>query len=314
MEDALERQRYHRQNIQSRRRKRNVRENGAILRKIFRQVVLSALILIIIGVIKNINTPATNYILNGVKGALTQNIEIGSIYKSIDGFLGKLTKDKASEKSDVPTNGVSESENSDILPMDDTEGGGSIDYSSYYLEQQTQQIQSVVQNSNSTGSSPETAGIADRGTPVVKNNTVQTVTNQSTSKQNNSFIVPVKGILSSAFGSRTSPTSKSKEYHKGIDVAADMSTSIKAALDGEVIESGLLGTFGYCIKIKHANGMTTLYAHCSKLIAKKGQKVKKGDIIAKVGSTGASTGPHLHFEVWKNGTPVNPLNYIKVPS
>lgn len=87
-------------------------------------------------------------------------------------------------------------------------------------------------------------------------------------------------------------------------------SSIKAADGGTVIYSGYYGSYGYLIEIDHGGGFTTRYAHCSELLVSKGEKVYQGQVIAKVGSTGYSTGPHLHFEVRKYGTTLNPSNWI----
>jgi len=127
------------------------------------------------------------------------------------------------------------------------------------------------------------------------------------------FILPVNGTISSAFGERNHPLKNSAEFHKGIDIDAKDNDVIKAALDGKVIEVGADRTYGNYIKISHKNNMSTVYAHCSKIIAEDGQDVKQGEVIAEVGNTGLSVGSHLHFEIWKDGEPVNPLNYIDIP-
>ncbi len=99
--------------------------------------------------------------------------------------------------------------------------------------------------------------------------------------------------------------------HKGVDIATTKGTPIYAVKSGTVISSGWnSGGYGYLVKINHGNGIVTAYAHCSELYVKVGQEVKQGQTIAAVGSTGYSTGPHLHFEVIKNGTHVNPVEYI----
>lgn len=121
---------------------------------------------------------------------------------------------------------------------------------------------------------------------------------------------PANGIISSPFGYRADPFNSSEKRHQGIDIAAQYGENIKASASGKVILSAYNGNYGNCIIINHNNGITTLYAHASSLIAKEGQTVKKGDIIAKVGSTGRSTGPHLHFEVRINGTPEDPVKYL----
>lgn len=118
---------------------------------------------------------------------------------------------------------------------------------------------------------------------------------------------PLSGIITSRFGSRESIRSTP---HRGMDIAASYGSPIKAAAGGTVTMSGWNGSYGYCIKISHGNGVETLYGHCSSLIAKVGQTVSQGQVIAKVGSTGNSTGNHLHFEVRVNGVLYNPQNYV----
>ncbi len=119
-----------------------------------------------------------------------------------------------------------------------------------------------------------------------------------------SFIRPTYGSLSSRYGTRWN------RQHQGIDIAASTGTNIVAADDGVVEFSGWEGGYGNLVKLSHGNGYTTYYGHCSKLLVKKGQVVEKGQLIAKVGSTGRSTGPHLHFEVRLNNVPQNPLQFI----
>lgn len=124
--------------------------------------------------------------------------------------------------------------------------------------------------------------------------------------------LPSSKRITSPFGTRIHPIFKTKKTHHGIDIGAKMGSSILAAKNGKVIIAGWQGGYGNVIIIDHGGGITSVYAHCSKLIAKVGQNVKMGEVIAKVGSTGYSTGPHLHFEVRKNGTVVNPLNYTSM--
>ena len=118
---------------------------------------------------------------------------------------------------------------------------------------------------------------------------------------------PVSGIITSRFGNRESIRSYG---HTGLDIAAPAGTSIKAAADGTVTFSGYSGGYGYVVKMSHGNGIETYYGHCSALYVSAGEKVEAGDTIAAVGSTGNSTGNHLHFEVRVNGNEVNPQNYL----
>ena len=123
-----------------------------------------------------------------------------------------------------------------------------------------------------------------------------------------SLINPVSGIITSRYGSNDSVRDHS---HSGLDIAAPYGTPIKAAASGTVTYSGNAGDgFGNYVIISHGNGVTTVYAHCSQLLVSAGQTVSQGDIIAKVGSTGNSTGNHLHLEVRKNGVNYNPQNYV----
>ncbi|MBN2719611.1 MAG: M23 family metallopeptidase [Proteobacteria bacterium] len=123
-------------------------------------------------------------------------------------------------------------------------------------------------------------------------------------------IWPVKGWLTSSFGYRTSPFTGRREMHKGIDVATRTGTPIIAPADGIVVFSGREGGYGNMLLIDHGYGIMTRYGHCASLEVKKGDKVKRGDVVAKVGNTGRSTGPHLHYEVAVNGVAVNPMRYI----
>ena len=123
-------------------------------------------------------------------------------------------------------------------------------------------------------------------------------------------IWPVKGWLTSTFGYRSSPFTGRRELHKGLDIATRSGTPIIAPADGLVVFAGREGGFGNMIVVDHGYGITTRYGHCSSLEAKLGQKVKRGDVIARIGSTGRSTGPHVHYEVAVNGVSVNPSRYI----
>jgi murein DD-endopeptidase MepM/ murein hydrolase activator NlpD len=117
--------------------------------------------------------------------------------------------------------------------------------------------------------------------------------------------------VTSNYGTRIHPITKTQKFHKGLDIGAAQGTDVLAAADGTVLIAGWnSGGYGYYVTINHGGGLVTLYAHNSKLLVSSGQQVKKGQVIAKVGSTGNSTGPHIHFEVLKNGSVVNPYNYL----
>lgn len=121
---------------------------------------------------------------------------------------------------------------------------------------------------------------------------------------------PSSGTITSAFGWRIHPIYGYKKLHTGMDIGASSGSAIVAANDGTVLSSGWNGGYGKCVIVDHGGGVTTLYAHCSSLKVSAGQKVSRGQTIALVGSTGNSTGPHLHFEVRINGEYVNPYPYV----
>ena len=121
---------------------------------------------------------------------------------------------------------------------------------------------------------------------------------------------PVRGWLSSSFGKRVSPFTGHLTLHKGIDIATRRNTPIIAPASGVVSYKGYDNGLGRIIKINHGHGIQTLYGHLAKADVRVGQEVKRGDVIAFVGNTGMSTGPHLHYTVFANGIPVNPLRYI----
>jgi murein DD-endopeptidase MepM/ murein hydrolase activator NlpD len=122
--------------------------------------------------------------------------------------------------------------------------------------------------------------------------------------------LPGYKTISSAYGNRIHPIKKTTLFHSGIDIPAPTGSNIIAAKAGTVLIARVEGGYGNTVVIDHGGGITTLYGHCSKLLVKAGQKVDAGSTIAKVGSTGVSTGPHLHFEIRKNGSPVNPSGYV----
>ena len=123
-------------------------------------------------------------------------------------------------------------------------------------------------------------------------------------------IRPTDGWISSTFGYRKSPFTGRREFHKGLDIATREGTPILAAADGVITFAGTKGLMGKLIVIDHGYGMVTRYAHIHKMLKKRGDAVKKGDVIALVGNTGRSTGSHLHYEVHLDGIAVNPAKYI----
>lgn len=127
-------------------------------------------------------------------------------------------------------------------------------------------------------------------------------------KQTGMLQRPVPGSVSSSFGMRRHPILGYSRMHKGMDFRAGYGTPIVAATDGRIVGAGWAGGYGKQVRINHAGGLTTTYSHMSRIIAEPGEMVRQGQLIGYVGSTGLSTGPHLHYELYSNGVPINPVN------
>ena len=119
-------------------------------------------------------------------------------------------------------------------------------------------------------------------------------------------VMPVDGPVTSDYGNRIHPITGLESFHSGRDISADEGTEIRAVFDGTVIATGVGELSGNYVKIDHGSGLVALYCHCSEVCCAEGDEIRKGDIIAAVGETGAATGPHLHFEVRRDGELIDP--------
>lgn len=123
-------------------------------------------------------------------------------------------------------------------------------------------------------------------------------------------IWPTDGWVTSGFGYRRSPFTDRREFHKGLDIAGPAGTPIYATAKGQVIAAGRDGAYGLTVNIDHGSGIVTGYAHLHSIVVKEGQNISRGELVGYMGSTGRTTGPHLHYEVRLNGIPVDPMRYI----
>lgn len=123
-------------------------------------------------------------------------------------------------------------------------------------------------------------------------------------------IVPAAGVLTAGFGARPDPFTNRPEFHTGIDISTPAGNRVVAPASGTIVRVGWDKGFGRFVEIAHGYGVTTLFGHLQAARVAEGQRVRRGDVVALVGSTGRSTGPHLHYEVHAEGRPVNPLNYV----
>ena len=124
-------------------------------------------------------------------------------------------------------------------------------------------------------------------------------------------IWPLRGRITAGFGQRLDPFSGEGAFHSGVDICAPFGTRVEAGGDGIVLHAGWDSGYGNEIIVDHGYSMTTKYGHLSKIFVVVGQEVKRGEVIGAVGMTGKTTGPHLHYEVMVNNTPVNPMRYLR---
>lgn len=122
---------------------------------------------------------------------------------------------------------------------------------------------------------------------------------------------PVSGRITSSYGRREHPRSGEEQFHSGTDIASEPGTPVRATADGIVSFAGWSGGSGNLVVLEHGLGFSTCYAHNKIISVRQGQKVKRGDVISNIGSTGNSTGPHVHYEVWLEGKPVDPAKYMQ---
>lgn len=193
----------------------------------------------------------------------------------------------------------------DLDSLSEAELLKSIEYSEKRLLRQESKFK-ISQNSWPDFSLEEVHTINKRDN-VLKNKEGQTQYFKSV----HSFSNPVeKGYISSSYGTRRDPFNGYKRHHNGIDIAAKKGSSIHAISSGFVTFTGQKGDFGKIIEIHHSNSLKSRYAHLDEITVRKGEVVRKGQVIAKMGQTGRATGPHLHLEVWEGEKPVNPTKYI----
>ncbi len=266
---------------------KNEKVKISLFKKMLIQIAICIIIYVIFYVIKNSNYIFSDEVLNKTKEFLSYDINFGHIQNSISSFINE-NKDKYSFLSIFETK--EDNENSE----------------------------NTVENSNQnqTESVNTVGGIGGAdGNEVTEEKQEDKKTKKSQSeldieyiKENFEFMMPVKGTVTSRYGKREA-TEVVSANHSGIDIGADQGTPIYAAIDGTVTVASSEGEYGKHIDIENSDVLTR-YAHCSKLLVKKGQKVKKGDKIALVGSTGNSTGPHLHFEIRRDNRTINPESIL----
>lgn len=258
----------------------------------FLQIAICLVIYFIFYLIQNSNYIFSEEVLEKTRQILSYDIDIAGMYEQTMQFISKqmeeLTINESREEntiqSQTDTNTVTQNEEANENLLQESNGVGGAELENVVMEE-----------------------------PIALNDTAQEQipeTDEQYLKNNFSFIKPIEGVVSSEFGQRESSNPIVSTNHTGIDIAANTGTVVKAAMEGTVTISSTVGDYGYHIKITN-NDVSTLYAHCSKLYVKEGDTISQGQEIAEVGSTGKSTGPHLHFEIMRGSTYINPRSILE---
>lgn len=265
-------------------------KNYGLFKKMILQIAICLLIYFIFYLIQNSNYVFSEDVINKAKEILSYDIDIqGMCGQILDGFNDWSKGLIPSSLEENLTNTVEEN-NAENIIEENAMGGA--------------ELENVVMENITTEETVAEVTSEEQIEEIVQ-------TDDEYIKSNFSFIKPVEGIVSSEFGVREVNNPIVSKNHAGIDIAANTGTVIRAAMEGTVTISSTIGEYGYHIKITNQD-VSTLYAHCSKLYVNVGDYVAQGQEIAEVGSTGNSTGPHLHFEIMRGTTYINPRNILEL--
>lgn len=295
---------YARRNNDSYTNTARVRVNGKekkdvkVFKKLFIQIIICLFIYGVFYLIKNSDYIFSEDFVNKAKEVLSYDTNFGELYNNAkNAVIGFFNKD---EQADTLQENTEEQNNKQ-----------SVEVENKAEEQNGEKIENQnVGNEENVNTAQEGIGGAtekQEAQPVLseEEQEIQTIKNTA------SFIKPIEGTISSKFGLRNPTTATVPKNHTGTDIAANTGTKIKAATDGEVVLASSEGDYGNHLKIQIGQ-VSIIYAHCNKLYVKQGDKITQGQEIAEVGSTGNSTGPHLHFEIRLNEKPVDPQKILQL--
>lgn len=260
------------------------KKDFCLLKKMILQIIICLVIYFIYYLIQNSNYIFSEDVINKTKQILSYDVDLQSIYIKVTNTINNWSKGEQIQENNITSNEVNNETNNENSIEEKGIGGAEIENPITEISEGEEQNEPKEQNE------------------------IQ-LTDEEYVKQNVSFIKPVEGIVSSEFGERDVNNPIVSKNHTGIDIAANTGTKIKASMAGTVTISSTTGDYGYHIQITNGE-ISTLYAHCSKLYVKQGETIEQGQEIAEVGTTGKSTGPHLHFEIKKGDTYINPREII----
>lgn len=321
MENAIVRQRYARRPVVARRRKRVSQVRRVSMRQIIgRQTVICLILLVMIAIVKNINITITDFITDQVKYVLSYNTELENVFSYVDKLASDIKNSviktsiddtgdtEAMQKDTVEAMQKDTAAESDSLRSDEDAVTGTVSKASAQNSENSKKI-TITDNSTIENRTIE----ANKTTEGKSETAVLSANSETMTSEAYDMLVPVDGLLITFFGEIPESITGNVKIHKGVDISVKDDGNVKAALDGVVKATGSSPQYGAYIEILHSNSMSAIYANCSTLHASEGDHIKRGDIIASIGNTGTAAGSHLHFEVWVDGTAVDPLEYINIP-
>ena len=281
----------------------NNKKDYKLFRKMILQIIICLLIYFIFYLITTTNYAFSDQVIERTNSILNYDINLQEIYNNCQNYIQSIINNEEKNSENNENHGNTEIINNSINQtiIENIDTNNTIHN---VVNEEKNEIQNSIDDENK---SDENAEIKDE---KVSKEKTQMEKDAETVKKLCSFKKPLNGTVTSEFGEREVTSKVMSADHKGIDIAAKTGTNIKSAISGTVTVAEQNSEYGKFVKITNGDVMT-VYAHCNKLKVKKGDKVKIGQTIAQVGSTGNSTGPHLHFEIRLSGRFINPRYVIK---
>lgn len=320
MEETIRRTSQRRNTVNHHRKTRPV-YNYKLLRRIITQLIICIGLILAILVIKNLNTPLSRQVDQDMSNYLKNSTDYSGVYKyivkTVSGLISNLQNvisqpNKEKNQTNLnKDNSLKKQQSTNPNPNTaNTPNQKSADQANTASSQEGSKSSSIETDQDYEKNTEEEAytsqGIKIHALSPASSSISSVDVDAKNIKANISLSAPVKGSVSSGFGIRINPITNKQEFHPGLDIKAVQGTAIRAAMSGIVLEARKSNTFGNFIRIKSGRDVISVYAHCSKLLVKAGQKVKRGQKIGEVGNTGMSSGAHLHFETTKGGRYVDP--------
>lgn len=301
----------------------NEQKNYGLFKKLVLQILICLVIYFIFYLIQNGNYIFSENVINKTKEVLSYDINIPQAYEQIKQFVNNVNTQNNNVGEDENNNVSGEENQENAINTDNTNSTNDENSNGQNVEGENKtevenskegnENSQEGENSQGENNSQDGENVAGIGGADFEDVVLETKSQEQLDVeylQTYSWAKPLNGRITSEFGKRDSTSSIVSANHTGIDIAANTGTIIYAAIEGTVQISSTVGEYGYHIKISNGD-VSTLYAHCSKLYVKVGDYIKQGQAIAEVGSTGKSTGPHLHFEVIRDGRYINPRNVLQ---